>query len=987
MKNKPFLLLAGTLAFLLSFPVGLNAGVPGLKKPHPLLRSFSVAQGLPSSETYFVHQDRNGYIWFCTDRGVVRYDGYRMKTFTQESGLVSNTVFYVYEDYKGRLWFVSASRELCYYEGGRIRKYRYNHLLRSHITATTGPQKDLFVDPLTGNLTLSVYNGGSVRISPEGKVSYPKNNPVSFVIWEKNGETHFYASRGVPWKYANGKSYCPIYVDDDDGRHYCGVMSVSFGFRVQRYGDAVFVSTRGGLLLIRKKKIISIPVEAPVIALCVIDGNLWLGLYEKGVRKYRMNARGDRLIELDRLLAGKSVSWIAKDREGGFWFSTLEGGVRYAPYINIRHYTARDGLARNNITSLDGVGDHLVAVCNYRQLQDIGSPDSRVVWNGNANAVLGSFREKVLVSWSNWGRRPKYPPVLQEAPSSCQRRRISVNDSYFLSANDNGILRYDGKGGVEKLLHTSYANPLYQPFSVFADNKDRLYIANNTGLFRIRDGKIVPALNGRLNDVNVVDTDYHPVYGSLAVTRGKGLVLFDGERIVRSLTTADGLLSNQLDFCYIDKAERLWVGSHKGLNCVTREGDRFIVKQLTVKNGLLTNEVNAVYAHGERIWIASKKGLTELEPGSEKAAPASEVFLEEIRASSVGKVTQPSPVFESGTTFVKILFRTTNYRGARFHRFRYRLGSESEWAVSSGPEIVLNSPKYGDYRLEVSWLDESGSWSRPKWICSFAIDSPFYLKWYFFAGIGTLLLALGFLVFRLRIRQLSRRHQLHKTINQLEQKALRAQMNPHFIFNSLNSIQSFLVYEENEKAERYLLKFAQLIRQTLNNSRESYIPIRTEIETLQPYLELEQMRFKDKFGFSITCKLSQDELLYGVPPMLIQPFVENAVLHGFRAVESGGNIAIVFESIANNRLLCTVEDNGVGRSATLKADGSGHKSFGTKITAERLEAFREKYGDDFSIRTIDKETDGKPAGTLVVLQIPVVLPHEFAAVDELDVVV
>jgi LytS/YehU family sensor histidine kinase len=295
---------------------------------------------------------------------------------------------------------------------------------------------------------------------------------------------------------------------------------------------------------------------------------------------------------------------------------------------------------------------------------------------------------------------------------------------------------------------------------------------------------------------------------------------------------------------------------------------------------------------------------------------------------------------------------------------------------------VLNEPRSGDYAISVKCINDQGAWSKPVRMIRFTVAEPFYLQWYVIVLLSVTLLLLAFWIFRIILRRVQQRHIYQTTINQLEQKALRAQMNPHFIFNSLNSIQSFLIYEENEKAERYLLKFAQLIRQTLNNSRESYIPIEAELETLRRYLELEQMRFKDKFDFTITCNLPPSELLYGVPPMLIQPFVENAVLHGFRSVESGGRIEVVFDSLENNRLLCSVEDNGVGRKAMEKSQPENHKSFGTKITAERLAAFRQKYGDEFRVETIDKEENGEPSGTKVTLQIPVVPPNEITWTDD-----
>jgi anti-sigma regulatory factor (Ser/Thr protein kinase) len=332
---------------------------------------------------------------------------------------------------------------------------------------------------------------------------------------------------------------------------------------------------------------------------------------------------------------------------------------------------------------------------------------------------------------------------------------------------------------------------------------------------------------------------------------------------------------------------------------------------------------------------------------------------------------------DAGTDFIRIVLRNSDYRAAAFPAFRYRFQEDEEWVNGSAPEILLNNPNAGTFRCEVSYRKPDGSWSVPEMLCTFVVNPPFYATWYFI----TLLFLIGaggmYLLFRLRLRQLKRRHYLQDKINQLEQKALRAQMNPHFIFNSLNSIQSFLVYEENEKAERYLLRFAHLIRLTLNNSREPYITVESEMDSLQRYLELEQMRFKDKFTFEIRSSLTREEMRYGVPPMLIQPFVENAVLHGFKTITEGGRITVHFESVGEHGLDCSVEDNGIGRKATMDKRTSNHKSFGTRITEERLVAFRQKYGDDFRITITDKEIDGKPSGTLVKLRVPVVLPGEF----------
>jgi LytS/YehU family sensor histidine kinase len=288
----------------------------------------------------------------------------------------------------------------------------------------------------------------------------------------------------------------------------------------------------------------------------------------------------------------------------------------------------------------------------------------------------------------------------------------------------------------------------------------------------------------------------------------------------------------------------------------------------------------------------------------------------------------------------------------------------------SKPEIRLNNPTSGNYTIEVAYQNEDGVWIRPVKLATFVVAGPFWTKWYFV--LTTIVAFAGgvYVLFRIRIRQISQRHYLRGMVNKLEQKALSAQMNPHFIFNSLNSIQSFLIYEENAKAEKYLLKFSSLIRQTLANSREHYIRLEEELTILRNYLELEQMRFRDKFSFVIKCELSQAELEYFLPPMLIQPYIENAVVHGVAAMEKHGEITVTFSLLAGNQLRVEIDDNGVGRKASGHQRKHNHRSFGTTITQERLSIFQEQLGGEFNVSITDKVVDEEAAGTRVELMIP-----------------
>jgi LytS/YehU family sensor histidine kinase len=197
-------------------------------------------------------------------------------------------------------------------------------------------------------------------------------------------------------------------------------------------------------------------------------------------------------------------------------------------------------------------------------------------------------------------------------------------------------------------------------------------------------------------------------------------------------------------------------------------------------------------------------------------------------------------------------------------------------------------------------------------------------------------------------------------------------MNPHFIFNSLNSIHSFLLYEENEKAEKYLLRFAKLIRQTLSNSRVSLITVGEEYDSLNNYILLEAMRFKNVFTYKIECNFHQLPLYPCIPPMLIQPYVENAILHGLTKRPNGGELLLKFY-IEDDLLKVLVQDNGIGYSESQKSkQDPNHKSYGTQITEERLKSLKgnRKTAYNVSIKPLDESNLELP-GNQVILTIPI----------------
>lgn len=241
----------------------------------------------------------------------------------------------------------------------------------------------------------------------------------------------------------------------------------------------------------------------------------------------------------------------------------------------------------------------------------------------------------------------------------------------------------------------------------------------------------------------------------------------------------------------------------------------------------------------------------------------------------------------------------------------------------------------------------------------------------FFAILGVLFLIALILILYNR-RQVKRRLTLQKEVAEYEQKALHLQMNPHFVFNCLGAISSFIVQNGTDSALKYLSKFSKLMRLTLEYSKGSLIPIDKEIESLQNYLELEQLRFHNKFEFNITSS-PKVEFNMGLPPLLIQPFVENAILHGMVPKDGNGKIDVSFD-VENNQLVCTVIDDGIGLSESkiLKENSvTAHKSMALEITKKRLEIMESTTSKSAQIDIEELEENNKKSGTKVTLRLPV----------------
>lgn len=222
---------------------------------------------------------------------------------------------------------------------------------------------------------------------------------------------------------------------------------------------------------------------------------------------------------------------------------------------------------------------------------------------------------------------------------------------------------------------------------------------------------------------------------------------------------------------------------------------------------------------------------------------------------------------------------------------------------------------------------------------------------------------------RQKMEQRRKISDLETQMSQLKQKTLQLQMNPHVIFNTLNSIQQYILDHNVEKAVSYLTRFSRLMRRILNNSNERFIPLADELEAVNLYLELESMRLGNRFSYEVIIDPELDVNNIEIAPLIIQPFVENAIIHGLVPKKDNCFLKIDISKMVGEKLLCVIEDNGVGRRySELQKEKSGgsHKSYGMSITRRRLEMLSKVSNDDFSVEIIDLyDDDNQPEGTRV----------------------
>ncbi|OXA71353.1 hypothetical protein B0A58_13805, partial [Flavobacterium branchiophilum NBRC 15030 = ATCC 35035] len=319
-------------------------------------------------------------------------------------------------------------------------------------------------------------------------------------------------------------------------------------------------------------------------------------------------------------------------------------------------------------------------------------------------------------------------------------------------------------------------------------------------------------------------------------------------------------------------------------------------------------------------------------------------------------------------TSLDIYFSSLSYSEKEKIIYRYKFDNEKNWRyLGSIPKLSLIKLSPGIYNLTIQAGDNLGNFQREELQVTIEIVPPFYNTIWFTVLVLLFILFIAFLINRYLVNQEKEKGKLKRKISDSEMQTLRSQMNPHFLFNSLNSINSFIVQQKSREASGYLTTFSKLMRNILENSRYESITLEKELNTLKMYLEIEAVRLDHQFDYEILIDKNIELENIKIPPLIIQPFAENAIWHGLNNKPNKGLLKIEIQEMNENAITIAIIDDGIGRKAAalLKKEQLKHKSYGIDITINRLQLVNSKN----SYKITDLTENDEIKGTKVELQI------------------
>ncbi len=940
-------------------------------------KHFTVKDGLAGNHVYMCHQDIDGYMWVATTSGLSRFDGKQFKNYDYEDGLKDNEVLFVTNDHANRIW----------------------------VNSFSSPNAISILETKLHSTNIELVKTEVINVPTLSEGYYSKRNKTGYLT---GGKALVIINRNKKYKLLKGPfiSGSPVF-ETEDGNCYIGD-----GLKLYKIGDSTvsYVQT-----LNRSSRYLRIccynntlyTASGSEVAVYRYTGRgfQYIGTknFEAGINQIRVNKYGLWISYENRkggYLYGTGVSGklryevnipgfinnITDDAEGGMWLSTNDNGLFYIPNPEMINYAAKDGLASSVVYALAPVGNNSIWVGHNTGQAELVNLDKGYLkiekridveeGNNNNNFVLD------IVNTNNYGAY------------FLSRNQFAHHDGHTLNTlnitstykslcllNDSLL----GIGGWEFCVYNiknGYTDT-YKIARVYAQCRDIggcFWLGSIDGLYLMKGTKSTPvkikALNGLKINALVSSGSY-----IWAGTQNNGLYLLSGDSIVLHINNKEEkrMLSNTIKALAVS-GSNLYVGTNRGLVSLVFDYGKLRIGQVTILNhndGLLSPEINDIKVDTGLVYVATYGGMVAF--GNEQSIchltyKLSDLSVKNLQTNKYTDITNAiMPYSEKGIAFG---FNTVALRFADEINYKYKLdGFDNSWKYTKSNNIQYTNIPPGEYSFIVSAFDNRGNRS-PDYKLSITIQPAVWQTWWFKALVSLVILltmVLGlYWYYRYTKRRTNAKLEHGRMVAKAKLEALRAQLKPHFIFNSLNAINDYLHNNKNEDATELLNGFAGLIRKGLRIAANDFATIEEETNFLLQYLKLEQKKCDNCFDFQFDVEKKNYNIV--IPSLVTQPFVENAIVHGVRNIKGRRALLHISYTHCNNDLICTITDNGVGIKKSLlhkKTD-----SLGASISKNRIAYFNTGLGIDIELKITDlSDTDSTLNGTQVVIVIKNI--HQF----------
>lgn len=977
-------------------------------------RNFNVREGLAQSQVYDVTEDKKGRLWLATRGGGISiYNGIGFENINHRTGLSNNYVHCFAKDKQQNIW-IGTNDGLNKYDGKTITKFYPENLGEQVwlLKIAIDDQQRIWAASKIG--LLKFENGKFENISEQLGLAKIVCNAV-----------YVDSDRYVYWGNDLGLFRIPL-----NGPHTkaekislpntTSNISITKLYRTKSgkllaasYGYGLFVVENGQLARVLEP---DISKQEKILDLYEDKQILYVATLDRGVIAYNFLNNKVEQIDVKKGLSNNHVRSIYKDRTGNLWFGTSGGGVSNYGGQLFTHFDKSNGLPdnfvyailqRSNGELLIGAGNHGLtslqkdSVHVYdaahgflnTKVKSIRVYDSAHILVGTEGEGLFIYAEGQLHFVNSLGRQFIKDIAVDNAGNIWVA--TAGNGIYRLKPESLAYLQFDIRQFIDFIINprVQYLNTQF-PGKVY-------YCTENQGIGLIENEQ---ETGFRLNTRTGI---YSNLTRNIAISKSgiawigtsdKGLSAYDlkQNRPIRVDNTQ--LPSLNIYLLQIDSKGNLIIGTERGLAYVELNTHNQIaqVKQYGKDEGFLGIEtcLNAISANADgSYWIGTIDGLTLYNPakGTVNANPPLlslrdiKLFYKSISQTKYATKALRNDGFASiqlpySQNHVTFDFEGINLGNGAGVKYKWKLdGFDEQWSpVSNQHSVTYSNLPPGAYTLLVMSCNEDGVWNKQPLKYSFDIAKPFWLLWWFIAIVVALIVLLLWRIVQWRTNKIKkealekqRELGLANQLQVLEHKALRLQMNPHFIFNALNSIQSQIGNNNDKEARYYIAKFGKLMRQILNHSEQTWVNVSEELEIVENYLLIEQFCHNKQFKYELEVAPELVEEEYKIPSMIIQPFIENAIKHGFRNLKDREALLKLGLKLSEDKkaILCSIEDNGVGRSQKEKPE-EVHHSMAIGITQRRLQLLHENMNEQFLTIT-DLMQNSLPSGTRVDIVLPV----------------